>query len=177
MNKLQQIKEYKEQYWDMLWWIIKKTNQWLFDNHHITPISLYWHDLQHNIEEIRRPLHEYIHQKLNIPMKDYSRSTRKIKKKTNHKLIHTPDLVVSVRELQKQYFNWLNNMPIEVVNMHERKMFETCQYMERVYNKVTGKENKINSFEKFDVLHDHYCRLWYIVAKKIQSDVHKKYFI
>lgn len=168
--------EYIRQYkWTKVADYIKKHNRYIFDNHHVEPISLWWHDMVYNIQEIRRPMHDMIHDILNIPMRSYTKWTRKIREKTNHKLVHTTDYVRMMAELQYQYFSKLDKLPKEVVNMHENKMYQNVEHRQSVANDFI-QYDKMEEQEDFATMHKHKNRLREMVAEEIQSTLKGKYY-
>ena len=161
-----------QQFWIKYWIIGKGNDVNIEDRHHITPISLYWHDLPHNIETIWRPAHNRIHEVLNIPYARYSRFTREVKKKTNHKLIQTVQFVDDVIGIQKEYFEKVYELPIPIINIHERKIRETLEY----YNSISQKmwlhcfpSNTMNVHKNHQYIYEERRRqvedVWSIVKK------------
>ena len=149
----------------------------LFDQHHITPISLWWDHLKHNIEQIRRPLHDFVHDTLNIPMRLYSHKTRQIKKKTNHKLVSTLDGTKLVYEMQKEYFKRVYELPSETVNIHERKMLETVGYWENQADQLMGYSNQLQGIENFHDMHKYLFEVKEKIACELQKELKKKYYM
>lgn len=166
------IKQYKK---TPLKDFIKKGNRYLFDNHHLEPIALHWHDKMYNIVQLRRPMHDHIHDVLNIPQNNYHSLKRKEREKSNHKLIDTPEYVKFVDEMQKRYFkNYWELMEVERV-IHDNKMRDIVQHRQSVADEFLNYDVMKNP-ESFHVMHNHKNVLRYEIAKEIQDTMKKKYY-
>lgn len=167
--------ERNEQYWQECEKFIKRSSVFVEDVHHIIPISLRGHDLKHNREYIRQPLHRHIHFVLDIRRNLYSELTRQQKKKFNHKVIVSPWEVEEVANIQKMYFMNLHKLSDWVVEIHERKMFETLKYREDVASNFITFDVVDDKLE-FHKLHTLTIDLQKRIAEELQTNVKKLYF-
>lgn len=165
------IRKYK---WSEVEKYIKKSNRYLFDNHHFIPVSLWGHDKRYNINQIRRPLHDQIHSVLNIWYNCHVKGMRKIREATNHKLVHTVEYVDQMTELQKQYFSKLHKLPEETRNMHDHKMFDIVWHWQSVADNMIQYEPMWEP-EDFHTMHKHKSKLRRDIVWEIQDTLNKTF--
>ena len=112
---------------------------------------------------------------MNIPMKDFTKETRKIRQKNNHKLIHSLEYVQQMTELQKRYFAKIDLLPLETKGMHSIKMKEILNYRQALSDKFIDVD-KIEWQEDFHTMHDHSCHIREQITKEITETLKNKYY-
>ena len=148
----------------------------LFDRHHCNSLHLNWENLDWNIKTLRRPLHNYIHEVLNIPQRELSGKMRDIRIRTNHKLIHNVATQSMYHNLQKQYFSKLYDLPTEAINAHEHAMYDWVNYRSDQANKLTWYNKKQETVENFHIMHETYNDVRLRISHYLESELKKKYY-
>lgn len=122
------------------------------------PVSLNWDDKAYNLLELKDSTHNQLHKILDIQPHIYSKVIRRIKEKTNHKFVMTPDAVLMRWEVQKMYFDRINHLPVYVQKDHVKKMMEYMGHYYDLYEKMTNNKLDKPKFiqgnkEQFNELH------------------------
>lgn len=76
----------------------------MMEQHHLTPLSLQGIDCEANIVAVERSLHRHIHEKMNIPMRDYSRLMRDYRMRYNGRITVLADEAEHIITIQMMYF-------------------------------------------------------------------------
>ena len=167
--------EYAKEYSVKLRDFIKKTNKDLFDNHHLVPVSLHWHDKEYNRVFLRRPMHDHIHSVLNIPKKRYHQIKRKYREKTNHLIIKSPEMVKEIHEMQSYYFkNYYKLLEVEKT-IHNTKMRQTVKHWESVADDFIEYDS-MNYMWHFQDMLIHKNMIHLRISQEIKDTLSKKFY-
>jgi len=148
--------------------------------HHIIPVSLRWPDIKENIVLLKNRVHSTLHNILDIHPRIYGKMQRRIKEKTNHKLLLWEEDLKIWHDMQRLFFDRINHLPIYVQQIHIKKMRRIMnrqygRYKDMTGDKLDAPKSSLQWDEQFREYHEKMMEAEREIAKVI-SLVVKEHF-
>lgn len=89
--------------------------------HHVYPVSIYGETAKYNLIDLKSQTHYELHRILDIHPSIFGKMTRKIREKTNHKILLSPDDIQMRGDMQNMFFDRIDHLPKYVQQEHVKK--------------------------------------------------------
>lgn len=143
------------------------------ENHHIIPISLWWPDKFANIERMHNNHHrDILHATLDIPSRQHSQYSRKLRLITNDKLVTPPEGVALMGDIQREFFKNIWRLPKRMIMFHIEKLWLLAEQERDRYYKMFNTQfdwpvMKKDDGDKVHAILDNYIQCKQEISKEI----------
>lgn len=138
------------------------------ENHHVIPLQAFWEDQRYNIAKCLQRDHVDVHQKNDIPYRYRGPAIRKQRQRENGHIVLTTDDINGRADIQRRYLEWVKNLPVHLIDMHEVKLSETLEAWNGKLQRLiweTLEIDETNYLEKFES--------WIRIQKEISIEIYK----
>ena len=156
-------------------------NEKRIEGHHVLPISLWWPDERMNIMDLKAQVHRDLHYTLDMPVRKYSSMNRKAKKRSNGHIILPPDAIEARGDMQRLFFDNINELPLRLQQKHVRVMNTLMLDAQRKYSNYTWEnldyyEETHNEVDTFHNYHEARIIAQKELAKELWMGAKRKIF-